>query len=83
MPGDSKGNFRSSSKTATCPRVYYTRRRLHPVPLIADRQARKLWIIYILLYTFIVFGLTRPGIKSESTASVEDALFIRPLIGYK
>ena len=29
----------------------------------------------------IVFGLTRPGIESESTASVVDALSTRPLIG--
>ena len=50
---------------------------LHTVPLIAERQAGKLWIPI-----FIVFGLTRPGIEPESTASVEDALSTRPLIGY-
>ena len=43
-PGDSEGTFRSSSQAATCPPVYHTRRRLHTVPLIAERQARKLWI---------------------------------------
>ena len=30
---------------------------------------------------FIVFGLTRLGIKPESTVSVADALSTRPLIG--
>ena len=34
--------FRSSSQAATCPLVYHTRRRLHTVPLIAERQADKL-----------------------------------------
>ena len=32
---------------------------------------------------FIVFGLTRPVIEPESTASVADALSTRPLIGYR
>ena len=41
-PGDSKRTFRSSSQAATCPPVYYTQRRLHTVPLMAERQARKL-----------------------------------------
>ena len=41
-PGDSEGTFRSSSQAATCPPVYHTRRRLHTVPLIAERQAEKL-----------------------------------------
>ena len=41
-PGDSEGTFRSSSQAATCPSVYHTRRRLHTVPLIAERQAGKL-----------------------------------------
>ena len=41
-PGDSEGTFRSSSQAATCPPVYHTRRRLHTVPLIAERQAGKL-----------------------------------------
>ena len=76
-PGDSEGTFRSSSQAATCPPVYHTRRRLHTVPLIAERQAGKLWIPL-----FIVFGLTRPGIEPESTASVADALSTRPLIGF-
>ena len=75
-PGDSERTFRSSSQAATCPPVYHTRRRLHTVPLIAERQAGKLWIPI-----FIVFGLTRPGIEPESTVSVADALSTRPLIG--
>ena len=75
-PGDSEGTFRSSSQAATCPSVYHTRWRLHSVPLIAERQARKLWIPI-----FIVFGLTRPGIELVSTASVADVLSTRPLIG--
>ena len=60
---------------STCPSVYHTRQRLHTVPFIAERQARKLWIPI-----FIVFGLTLPGIEPESTASVADALSTRPLI---
>ena len=75
-PGDSEGTFRSSSQAATCPSVYHTRWKLHTVPLIAERQVGKLWIPI-----FIVFGLTRPGIEPESTASVADALSTRPPIG--
>ena len=71
--GDSEGTFRSSSQAATCPPVYHTRRRLHTIPLIAERQAGKLWIPI-----FIVFGLTRPRIEPESTASVADALSTQP-----
>ena len=56
---------------------YYTWLRFHSVPLIAERQAGKLWIP-----PFIVFGLTGPGIELESTASVAYALSTRPLIGY-
>ena len=42
-PGDSEGTFRSSSQAATRPPVYHhTRRRLHTVPLIAERQVGKL-----------------------------------------
>ena len=41
-PGDSEATFWSSSQAATCPPVYHTRRRLHTVPLIAERQAGKL-----------------------------------------
>ena len=41
-PGDSKRTFRSSSQAATCSPVYHKRRRLHTVPLIAERQAGKL-----------------------------------------
>ena len=40
-PGDSEGTFWSSSQAATCPPVYHTRRRLHTVPLIAERQTGK------------------------------------------
>ena len=72
-PGDSEGTFRSSSQATTCPPVYHTRRRLHTIPLIAERQAGKLRIP-----TFIIFGLTRPGIEPEFTASVADALSTRP-----
>ena len=75
-PGDSEGTFRSSSQGAFCPPVYHTRRRLHTVPLIAERQAGMLGIPI-----FKVFGLTRPGIEPESTATVADALSTRPLIG--
>ena len=50
--------------------VYHTRRRLHTVPLIAERQAGKLWIPI-----FAVFGMTRPGIEPKSTASVADAMY--------
>ena len=59
------------------PPVYHTRWRLHTFPLIAERQAMK-------LYTpiFIVFGLTWPGIELESTVSVADTLSIQPLIGF-
>ena len=39
---------------------------------IAERQAGKLWIPI-----FVVFGLTRPGIESRSSASVADALSTR------
>ena len=75
-PGDSKRTFRSSSQAATCSPVYHKRRRLHTVPLIAERQAGKLWIPI-----FIVFGMTRLGNETESTVSVADALSTRPLIG--
>ena len=75
-PGDSEGTFRSSSQTAACPPVYHTRPRLHTVPLIAERQAGKLWISI-----FRVFGLVRPGIEPESTTSVADTLSTQPLIG--
>ena len=33
-------------------------------------------------YQLLVFGLTQPGIESELTVSVADALSTRPLIGY-
>ena len=56
---------------------YHTWRRFHTVPLIAERQAGKLWIPRL-----IVFGLTRPGIELESTALVAYALSTPPLIGY-
>ena len=60
---------------SSCSSVNRTRRRLHPAPLIAERQAGKLWIPI-----FIIFGLTLPGIEPQSTASVADALSTRPLI---
>ena len=41
-PGDSEGTFMSSSQAATYPPVYQTRRRLHAVSLIAERQEGKL-----------------------------------------
>ena len=41
-PGDYEGTFRSSSQASAGPPVYHTRRRLHAVPLIAERQAGKL-----------------------------------------
>ena len=40
-PGDSEGTFWSSSQAANCPPLYHTRRRLHTIPLIAERQAGK------------------------------------------
>ena len=75
-PRDSEGTVRSSSQAATCQPIYHTRRRLHTVPLIAERYAGKLRIPM-----FIVFGLTRPEIKPASTALVADALSTRPMIG--
>ena len=41
-PGDSEGTFWSSSQAGIYPPVYHTRRSLHTVPLIAERQAEKL-----------------------------------------
>ena len=41
-PGDSKWTFRSSTQAVTCPPGCHTRRRLHSVSLIAERQAGKL-----------------------------------------
>ena len=41
-PGDSEETFRSSIQAASCPPVCHTPRRLHTVPLIAERQAGKL-----------------------------------------
>ena len=76
LPEDSEGMVRSSSQAATCPLVYYTRRRLQTVPLIiAERHAGKLWIPI-----FVVFGLTRPEIAPKSTASAAEALSTQPLI---
>ena len=75
---DSEGTFRSSSQAATFSSVYHTRWRFHTVPLIAEHQAGKLRIPIS-----IVFGLTRPGIEPESTASVADALSTRPPIGFE
>ena len=59
-PGNGEETYRSSSQAATCPSVYHTRRRLHTLPLIAERQAGKLWIPI-----FTVVGLNRPGIERE------------------
>ena len=59
------------------PPVDLALRKLHAVPLIAERKAAKLWIPI-----FIVSGLTRPRIKPESTVSVTNALSTRPLIDY-
>ena len=70
VQGTAKGPFDLQVKL---PPVYHTRRRLHTVPLIAERQAGKLWILF--------FDLTRLGIKPGSTVSVADALSTRPLIG--
>ena len=74
-PGDSEGSIRSSSQAATCPPVYHTRRRLHTVSLIAERQAEKLRTPF-----FIAFGMIRPVLEPEFTASVANALSTRPLI---
>ena len=41
-PGDSEGTYRSSCHPATRPPVYHTIGRDHTVPLIGERQARKL-----------------------------------------
>ena len=69
-PGDNEGTFRSSSQAAACPPVEHTRRRIHSIPLIAERQTGKQSIPI-----FVVFGLTRPGIEPQSTASVAHALY--------
>ena len=69
-PGDSKGTSRFLSQAATYLSVYHSRRRLHTVSLIAYRQA----VQQLRISIFTVFGLTRPGIEPESTASVPDAL---------
>ena len=57
---------------------YHTRRRFYTAPLIAELQAGKLNTK--LIFIDLLFGLTRPGIEPESTESVADALFTRPLI---
>ena len=75
-PGDSGGTFRFSSQAATCPFVYHSWRRLHNIPLIAERQAGKQ-----LVPIFIVFGFTRLEIEPKSTVSVAEALSTRPLVG--
>ena len=60
------------------PPVYHAQCwKLHTVPLIAERQAGKLWTPM-----FLVFGLIWPGIEPESTVLVEEALSTRPQIGY-
>ena len=65
--------FESSCHLSTC--LHQTVEALH-CPCGAERHIGKLSIP-----TFIVFGLTRPGIEPEFTVSVADALFTRPLIG--
>ena len=57
------------------PPFCHTRWRLHTVPFIAKRQAGKLWISI-----FLVFGVTRPGINSESIVLVADARFTWSLV---
>ena len=72
---DSEGTFRSLSQAATCTPA---RRRLHAVPLLAERQAGTLWIPI-----FIVFGLTWSGVEPESTVSAADNLITGPLIAMR
>ena len=72
-PGDSKRNFRSSSQAATCP----------PHTMVASH------CFFLLLKSsketvntnFILFGLTRSGIETESTVAAVGALSTRLLIG--
>ena len=58
------------------PHVYHAGRRFHTVPLIAKRQAGKLWIPI-----FIVFGMSQSRIEPKFTASVADALSTWLFIG--
>ena len=55
------------------PPVYHAQWRLHNVRLNAELQAGKLSVLI-----FLVFGLTRPGIKVKSIVSEADALFTQP-----
>ena len=57
--------FESSCHLPTC--LLQRRGRLHTVPSIAEGPAGKLW-----MPLFIVFGLTRLGIKPESTTFEAD-----------
>ena len=54
-PEKSEETFRSLSQAATSPPVYHTWWRLHTVPLIAERQAGKLWIPIFIIW-FNAFG---------------------------
>ena len=53
--------FESICLLPTC--LYYTRWKLHTVPLFAERQAGKLW-----KPISVAFGVTRPGIEPKFTA---------------
>ena len=70
-----KGPFGHRTKLTP---VYHTRWRLHTLPLITERQTGKLSIPL-----FVVFGLTRPKIETESSVSGAYDLSIRPLIRYQ
>ena len=43
-PGNSEGIFLDFESVSICPPVYYTRRKLHTVLFIAERQTGNLWI---------------------------------------
>ena len=74
--GDSEETFWSSIQAATCPFVFYKRRRLHTLPFLMLNVKQEL-----CEYQFvIVVGLTRPGIELEFTVSIADALPARPLL---
>ena len=70
-----KGPFRSSSLKLPPAHLSTTHGGGFTLPLDAERQAGKLWRPIFKLY-----GLTRPEIESEATASVAYALSTRPLI---
>ena len=75
-PGDSEGTFQSSSNAATClPHAVEASHSVLSLKLLNVKQGSCEYLI------LIVFGLTRPGIEPDSTASVSNALFTRPPIG--